>query len=878
MISPVHTQGYYARVLSAAAIGIALSAVAFIMLLNSERHDIEMEFLRTASDRALALEHSINDNVESLEDIQSLYKASEDVERHEFRAFIEHELEERPGIQALEWIPRVAASERAAFEEAARNDGFLEFRIVERESQGTMVPAEFRDEYFPVYYVEPYQGNEAALGFDLASNPIRLEALNKSRDTGQGVATARITLVQETEDQFGFLVFEPIYLKGFPAETLAQRRENLTGFALGVFRISDMLEHSLARSDTQTSGPGLDIQLYDRSAPPEQQLLFTTVPGNGAAAQVQSRLSLSRTFDVAGRNWELILTSPAAGLSVWSIWQAWAALAGGLLFTGLLSAYFLAAARRATAVELLVATRTLELSQSNARLETANQELQELDRLKDSFLSMVSHELRTPLTSIKGSAEILLSYDDIDRDTQIEFMTIINNESDRLTRLINDFLDLSRIESGQQEWETAVVSISKVIESATNAIQTLVVQKDLNLVVDLEHDLPSTWSDQDRLIQVVTNLLSNAIKFTPEHGQIGVKAQFIKSAEAGEDSGVIQVSVSDSGIGIAPEDHEAVFEKFKQVGDTLSDRPRGTGLGLPICKEIVEHFGGTISLESELGKGSTFFFTMPVLQQVEAELPATGEGREYVPVAGAKTILVVDDEENIRRLLSHELIRKGYIVIEASDGLQAIDLARQRQPDLITLDIIMPNVNGYDVVAVLRNDPETSEIPILIVSIIEDTAKGIRVGASDYVTKPFQVEEVLQKISGLLQKGAAKVLVADDDRSLVAAIKFELEKRGYTPSVAYSGEEALKSIEEDRPDLIVLDIVMPGMDGYEVMKALKENPGTADIPVVVLTDVEIDGDHVRALSLGASGFVIKSGGLEKLFEAIENVLSVESSG
>ena len=369
MNSRLNPQGYYARVLLAAAIGIALSVAAFSLILSFERQEIEDEFEHTALDGALALEHGIEMTVEALQDIRSLYKASDEVERHEFRAFIEHELEESRGIQALEWIPRVLASERAAYEAAARKDGFSEFRIMERGTQGTMVPADIREEYFPVYYVEPYQGNEAALGFDLASNPIRLEALNKSRDTGQGVATARITLVQETQDQFGFLVFQPVYRKGLPAETLDQKRKNLAGFALGVFRITDIVNHSLADVREQTGGSNLDIQLYDRSAPPEQQLLFATSTANGAPVQVPSRLGFAKTFDVAGRTWELILTSPGAGLSVWSIWQAWATLVGGLLFTGLLSAYFLAAARRASAVERLVATRTVELSQSNRQLE-----------------------------------------------------------------------------------------------------------------------------------------------------------------------------------------------------------------------------------------------------------------------------------------------------------------------------------------------------------------------------------------------------------------------------------------------------------------------------------------------------------------------------
>ena len=223
------TPRQYSLVLLSAALGIALSVVAFGLLLNFERDEIREDFERAATDKASTLETTVAANVEAIEDIRSFYQASRLVERVEFRDFVAHELLEHPGIQALEWIPRVPASERAIYEEAARKDGFSEFRIVEREAQGSMMPAEFREVYYPVYYVEPYEGNEAALGFDLASNPVRMEALNKSRDTGQNVATARITLVQESEDQFGFLVFQPIYRNGFAVETLAQRRENLKG-------------------------------------------------------------------------------------------------------------------------------------------------------------------------------------------------------------------------------------------------------------------------------------------------------------------------------------------------------------------------------------------------------------------------------------------------------------------------------------------------------------------------------------------------------------------------------------------------------------------------------------------------------------------------
>ncbi|MBC8281403.1 MAG: hypothetical protein H8E48_11490 [Chloroflexi bacterium] len=236
--------------------------------------------------------------------------------------------------------------------------------------------------------------------------------------------------------------------------------------------------------------------------------------------------------------------------------------------------------------------------------------LKEIDRMKDDFLTMVSHELRTPLTGIKGSAEILQTYDDIDTETQRQFISIINSECDRLTRLINDVLDLSRIESGKDQWHMTPVLMSEVIETAVNAAHALVDQKGLSLALDVEPDVPPVWGDEDKLVQVMTNLLGNAIKFTSDDGKIGIKVRSVAGVGP-EDAPSICVSVSDTGIGISPADCQEVFEKFKQVSDTRSERPKGTGLGLPICNEIIRYLGGQMSLESELGNGSTFSFTLP---------------------------------------------------------------------------------------------------------------------------------------------------------------------------------------------------------------------------------------------------------------------------
>jgi len=516
------------------------------------------------------------------------------------------------------------------------------------------------------------------------------------------------------------------------------------------------------------------------------------------------------------------------------------------------------------------------LKQKMEELRIAYQKLKELDQLKDSFLSTVSHELRTPLTSIKSFSEILLTYEE-DRETQKEFLNIIKEESDRLTRLINDFLDLSKIESGRMQWEMAEISVADVIKTAVNATQALVVKGNLEVKTEISPKLPDVMCDKDRLVQVITNLLSNAIKFTPEKGKIKVKARILEKDESKEKANMVVVGVTDSGIGIDPKDHKGVFEKFKQVGNTLTDKPKGTGLGLPICKEIVEHFGGKLWVESALGKGSTFFFSLPMAQAAEIEALEAEETVEEEPVkvaiTGNKCILVVDDEANIRRFLGHELKKRGYGVLQASGGNQAIELARKHHPDLITLDVLMGGMSGFDVTAVLKNDPQTKDIPILIISVVEDRKRAYQLGVNDYLTKPFRIESLMEKVNHLLRDAQKKILVVDDDKNLAKSLKYQLGKRGYSTNVAQNGRLALENVEHRLPDLILLDIMMPEMDGYEVMKALKHKPETAQIPILVMTGVEIDGSRVKALSVGATDYFTKSGGFDQMFETIENILS-----
>lgn len=515
-----------------------------------------------------------------------------------------------------------------------------------------------------------------------------------------------------------------------------------------------------------------------------------------------------------------------------------------------------------------------ESKQAKEELEKANAQLREIDKLKDNFLSTVSHELRTPLTSIKSFVEILLNYEE-DKATQKEFLGIINEESDRLTRLINDFLDISKIQAGRIQWKTEEMSLIEAVNTATTTARPLIDKEKLQLSIDIDKDLPTISFDRDRLVQVFTNLVGNAIKFTPEGGRIAIKA-WVDQSKSLESQKMVTVSISDTGIGIASENHHKIFENFGQVGDVLKDRPKGTGLGLPICKKIIENFGGKIWVESDLGKGTTFFFTIPAAKpKTNPEIKTQSPLPEARSTSG-KTILVVDDEVNVRLFIKHELLARGHNVIEASGGKEAVDLARKHHPDLITLDIMMPDLDGFDVTAVLKTDLETKNIPILIVSVVEDMQKAYRLGANDYITKPISLESLLQKVNRLLEGSQKKLLIVDDDENIVRSLEFELRKHGFAISNARNGKEALIRIAENLPDLILLDIRMPEMDGYAVMKELKSKQDTVNVPIIIMTGIETDGERVKALSIGAADYLNKSEGFNRLYESIEKLAAIKT--
>jgi K+-sensing histidine kinase KdpD/DNA-binding response OmpR family regulator len=497
-------------------------------------------------------------------------------------------------------------------------------------------------------------------------------------------------------------------------------------------------------------------------------------------------------------------------------------------------------------VALNNATLFEDVKLAKMEAEAASKAAEKANEAKSAFLSTVSHELRTPLTSVLGFAKIirkrldekifpLVNRADPKTDKVVNQITenlqVVISEGERLTHLINDVLDLAKIEAGKMEWNFEDVSMSEVAERAVAATTSLFDQKSLKLDKKIEDDLPPISGDRDKLIQVIINLISNSVKFT-DKGSVSCKI-YRKNQE-------LIVEISDTGIGIAPEDHAAVFEQFKQVGgDTLTDKPKGTGLGLPICKEIVEHHGGRIWLQSKPGMGSTFSFALPIVQSEPPAKPVhldklLKQLKEQMAQSAShvngnnSTILIVDDDDSIRSLLQQELSDAGYLIEQAANGKEALESIRRNKPDLIILDVMMPEMNGFDVAAILKNDPQTMDIPIIILSIVQDKVRGFRIGVDRYLTKPIDTARLFSEVGALLEQGKSKkkVMVVDEDTAAVSSLTHVLETKGYNV-VKTDGKMLVEKAISNQPDIIILNSVHS--DKQEVIQTLRFEKGLENV-------------------------------------------------
>jgi len=476
------------------------------------------------------------------------------------------------------------------------------------------------------------------------------------------------------------------------------------------------------------------------------------------------------------------------------------------------------------------------------QLEQSNEALKEANRHKSVFLANMSHELRTPLNAIIGFSELLSDSRDgqFDEATRKRFLGQIVTSGKHLLGLINDILDLSKVEAGQMELRLDMVSVPEVVDQVVRTIEPLIAKKKITLKTDAA-GAGDILADGGKLKQMLLNLLSNAIKFTPEGGT--VKVTTLRSHD------ILELSVADTGIGIAEADQRQIFHEFHQVDQGPGRKHEGTGLGLALTKRMALLHGGDVRVTSRVNRGSVFTLILPVRQNaavaVEHALSGSSNGNGAGPL-----VLVAEDDPAAAELLTRSLIAAGYRTEVARTGTEALSMALELRPAAITLDIILPEVDGWEVMTRLKSDERTSTIPIIVVSVVDNPELGLALGAIDYLVKPIDAKQLLQRLHGFQHNGNGqlKVLVVDDEQANRTWLTKALEPAGFTVLSATGGREAIELAKAHHPDFVLLDLMMPEVTGFDVVEALRADEATREVPIMVLTATSLTEADKRLLN------------------------------
>jgi PAS domain S-box-containing protein len=499
-----------------------------------------------------------------------------------------------------------------------------------------------------------------------------------------------------------------------------------------------------------------------------------------------------------------------------------------------------------------------ELLRARSDAEAANS-------AKSQFLASMSHELRTPLNAILGYSE-MLQEDAADRgeSASVPDLQKIHSAGKHLLALINDVLDLSKIEAGKMQLYLETFEVAPLVEQVASTVRPLVEKNANRLAVRCAVDLGTMHSDATRIRQVLLNLLSNASKFT-DHGLIALDVE-----RAGHE---VMFRVRDTGIGMTAEQLGRLFETFSQAEASTAAKYGGTGLGLAISRRFCQLMGGDVDVASEVGTGSTFTVRLPADGPVEAT-PLADAAQPGRAGGAAGTVLVIDDDASARDLVTRFLEKQGLDVIGAADGAAGLQAARARRPHVITLDVVMPGLDGWAVLTALKGDPVTAEIPVVMLSVVDEKNLAFALGASDYLTKPIDRDRLTMVLRKYERAGAPRrVLVVEDDGLTRAALRRVMENEGWEVVEAEHGRMALERSADRVPDLVLLDLMMPEMNGFEFLEALRARESWRAVPVVVITAKELTDEDRRRLNGGVERVVAKGGrGLEALAAAVREHL------
>lgn len=523
-------------------------------------------------------------------------------------------------------------------------------------------------------------------------------------------------------------------------------------------------------------------------------------------------------------------------------------------------------------LEEKVEERTKELNEAHLKLQDSYKKLKEVDKLKSEFLASMSHELRTPLNSIIGFSKVILKgIDGPVTDLQKVDLNAIHQGGQHLLALINDILDLSKIESGKLELLREMINIGEIAEEVVSASHSLIGEKPVKITMDVEENLPLVYADKIRIKQVLLNMMSNALKFTYK-GDVNLKVKKIgwremKSIEdnpysycpgraAVREGDFILTSVRDTGIGIKKDDMPMVFEEFRQIDASSTRKEGGTGLGMAISHKFIEMHGGELWVESQPGIGSIFHFIVPLGRSVEGKVFKSDKAAVDSADGGKMVVVVIDDEMDSITLMKRTLEREGYEVVAIQDPDDIVNKVTEIKPNAIILDVIIPKKDGWQIIRELKSNPETKYIPVIFCSIIANKKLGFSLGASDYLIKPVSDDDLLMTLR-VLNGNVKDIMVIDDNPKDAELIERFLRGHGYAVSLAYNGKEGIYNLKRYKPELIIIDLMMPEVDGFAVIEEVKKDITTRDIPIIVVSAKDITADDKKRLNGNVEAFISK---------------------